>query len=149
MPVRSVATSARSAPRTSTRKGRWNTASPGPTTPISRSELGGGGADTLDATWGAGRTFVFGDAGDDLFLLDAGKDLLTEDAAGGTDTVHALIPGGGIALPPFIEVLVMLGTTSWGRGNGEANLVTGTPGANLLRGGGADTLEGGAGDGTL
>lgn len=112
---------------------------------------GGGGGDTLDAMAGEpGGAVLLGGAGDDLYLVDAAADRVLEAAEGGADTVWVLIPGGGCALPPEVEALVLLGATAWGEGNDASNRLLGNGGGNLLRGGaGADTLEGGRGDDTL
>ncbi|MDO9499444.1 calcium-binding protein [Falsiroseomonas sp.] len=112
---------------------------------------GGAGADTLDGTASdrlAG--WFFGGPGDDLYLIDNRNDQVIEEAGGGIDTVWAILPGGGYALPPNVEHLVLMGAALSGLGNVLNNRITGNIHPNLLFGGaGDDTLRGGLGDDTL
>ena len=112
---------------------------------------GGAGADTLDATASDRRAaLLLGGEGNDLYLIDSPQDQIIEAQNGGTDTVLATLAGGGLALPPWLEVLVLQGTAIFGLGNAQDNRITGNTLPNLLFGGaGADTLEGGPGDDTL
>jgi len=112
---------------------------------------GGAGADTLDGTAPdrlAG--WFFGGPGDDLYLIDSRNDQVIEEAGGGIDTVWAVLPSGGYALPPNVEHLVLMGAALSGFGNELANRITGNILPNLLLGSaGDDTLRGGLGDDTL
>ncbi len=113
--------------------------------------VGGQGRDTLDGASGFGEADrLYGQAGDDDYVVDQPADLVFERAGEGTDTVHARIAGTGYALPGGIENLVLLGATPSGLGNELANAITGNAEDNLLRGGdGEDTLDGRAGDDLL
>ncbi len=108
--------------------------------------LGGAGADTLAG--GAGLDTLAGGQGDDVYLLDAPGDLVTEEADEGRDEIVA---GFGLSLGAGIEDLRLTGTEAVnGTGNGLANRLRGNGGDNALSGaGGDDTLEGGAGDDLL
>ena len=95
---------------------------------------GGRGADTLR-----------GGRGNDTYVVDDGFDSVSEDAAGGVDTVRASV---SYALGRHQENLSLTGSADVdGSGNELANAITGNSGANRLDGGtGADTLTGGAGN---
>ncbi len=112
---------------------------------------GGAGNDTLDGTAPdrlAG--WFFGGPGNDLYLIDNRNDSVIEESGGGIDTVWAILPGGGYALPPHVEHLVLLGAALSGFGNELNNRITGNIQPNLLFGGaGDDTLRGGLGDDSL
>jgi Ca2+-binding RTX toxin-like protein len=103
------------------------------------------GDDTLDG--GAGIDSLIGGLGDDTYLVDNAKDVITELAGQGTDTVVASL---NWTLGTNLERLVLAGTAALaGTGNTLANVLTGNAGANTLNGGtGNDTLIGGAGDDT-
>jgi len=98
--------------------------------------MGLGGADTL-----------MGGAGDDTYVVNDLGDVVTENAAAGTDTVYASVTR---TLSANVENLVLTGTANLnGTGNALANRLTGNSGNNTLDGGaGADTLAGGAGNDT-
>jgi Ca2+-binding RTX toxin-like protein len=97
---------------------------------------GGIGADTL-----------IGGAADDAYLVDNIGDVVTENAAQGTDTVQSSIT---YTLGSNLENLTLIGAaTTNGIGNALANVVTGNAANNILNGGGGtDTLVGGLGNDT-
>ncbi|MFD2450837.1 beta strand repeat-containing protein [Ideonella paludis] len=101
--------------------------------------------DTLDGA--AGADTLIGGAGDDLYVVDVASDVVTELAAGGTDTVRAL---GDYTLGAEVEALEVWGEGTVGTGNALNNLMTGAAGGQRLNGAeGHDTLDGGAGADTL
>ena len=105
---------------------------------------GNDAANTLTAI-GGGDTLI-GMGGNDSYLLSGTGDLVSELAGGGTDTVTA---GFDYVLTDHVERLIMTGAAVAGTGNAEANEIFGTDGDNLIDGmGGADILEGGAGNDT-
>ncbi|MFT3954992.1 MAG: Calx-beta domain-containing protein [Piscinibacter sp.] len=107
---------------------------------------GGSGNDTLDG--GLGADSLIGGLGDDLFVIDNAGDVISEAAAGGTDSV---IANRSFTLATNFENLTLTGTAAInGTGNSGNNLITGNSGANTLTGGdGNDTLNGGAGNDSL
>ncbi|MFC7690556.1 calcium-binding protein [Paeniroseomonas aquatica] len=113
--------------------------------------IAGEGADTLDGDSGlADYDLMDGGAGDDTYVVDTSADLTFEAPGGGSDLVLADIPGGGYYLYANTEALVLLGTTAYGVGNEQANLLVGNAGGNYLLGGaGDDTLDAKAGDDVL
>ncbi|KPF57999.1 hypothetical protein IP88_16630 [alpha proteobacterium AAP81b] len=113
--------------------------------------VGGAGDDILRGDSGLGDfDYLFGDAGNDSVYVDTPFDLVFEAAGEGTDTVYANIVGTGYYLYENIENLVLLGTTSFGVGNGLDNRLTGSAAGNYLLGGaGNDTLDGGGGGDVL
>src|SRR5262249_8135856 len=98
---------------------------------------GQGGADTM-----------IGAAGNDTYFVDDAKDVVTEAAGGGTDTVHSTAASYTLALN--VEALVLDGAGNIaGTGNTLNNTLDGNTGNNTLDGGiGADTMIGGLGDDT-
>ena len=107
---------------------------------------GGLGNDELDG--GAGVDTMLGGSGDDLYRVDNSSDVVTENAAEGTDTVRA---SASFTLSANIENLILEDAGGYidGTGNAGANHITGNIYANRLDGGaGADILEGGDGDDT-
>jgi Ca2+-binding RTX toxin-like protein len=108
--------------------------------------IGGDGDDTLDG--GTGNDSMQGGAGDDLFWVDSAGDVVSEIAAGGTDTVQSTL---SYVLDADIENLSLLGdSASSGTGNGTANILTGNNADNQIWGnGGNDTLSGLGGNDTL
>ena len=115
--------------------------------------VGGDGDDLLDAASGEGDyDLIDGGAGNDVYLVDTGDDLTFEAADGGIDTVRAdvRVPGAGVYLYANVENLLLEGTTSFGVGNGLANIVTGNAIGNYLLGGaGDDRLDGRGGNDVL
>ena len=108
--------------------------------------IGGGGNDWLDG--GGGSDTLTGGLGNDTYVVDTAGDVVTENAAEGTDTVQASI---SYTLGANVENLMLLGTFGRsGYGNTLDNALTGNSGANSLKGyNGNDTLNGGIGDDTL
>ena len=101
--------------------------------------------DTLDGA--AGADTLIGGAGDDLYVVNVATDVVTELAAGGTDTVRAL---GDYILGAEVEAMEVWGEGIVGTGNALNNLMTGAAGGQRLNGAeGQDTLDGGAGVDTL
>ena len=95
---------------------------------------------------GAGQDDMAGLGGDDTYLVDHELDTITEEAAGGTDTV--ISTAFLFTLPDEVEnlTLAMGAGDTFGTGNDLANFLLGNAGINTLVGnGGGDTLDGGAG----
>jgi Ca2+-binding RTX toxin-like protein len=108
---------------------------------------GGIGNDTLNG--GTGTDTMVGGVGDDTYVVDNAKDVITENANEGTDTVMASITYS-LASAANVETLTLTGTGAInGTGDSGDNTITGNAGANVLDGGaGADHLAGGAGNDT-
>jgi Ca2+-binding RTX toxin-like protein len=107
---------------------------------------GGSGADTMS-----------GGAGNDYYYVDNAGDVVTENAAEGTDLVYSYL---SYTLGPNVENLLLQGSGNINAtGNSLGNALTGNSGRNTLSGGGGndtlrgvfgdDTLNGGAGNDTL
>ncbi|MBG9388551.1 calcium-binding protein [Caenimonas aquaedulcis] len=98
--------------------------------------VGGPGNDTLNGL--AGGDTMRGAAGDDTYYVDHAKDVVTELAGQGMDTVITAL---GYTLPANVERLVLMGTSAVnGVGNALDNSLTGNSAANSLQGGlGSDT----------
>ncbi|MCT7662683.1 hypothetical protein N5B53_02265 [Shinella kummerowiae] len=92
----------------------------------------------------AGADSMIGGLGNDTFVVDDAKDVVTEKAGEGTDSVHALI---SYALAANVENLVLKTASDLnGTGNALNNVISGNSGRNTLKGGGGnDALIGGAG----
>ncbi|MDF2444858.1 MAG: Hemolysin-type calcium binding domain protein [Moraxellaceae bacterium] len=107
---------------------------------------GGGGDDVLDG--GQGADAMAGGLNNDTYVVDNIGDVVTENAAEGTDLVKASIT---YTLAANVENLTLIGTDLInGAGNGLDNVLTGNSAANTLTGGGGnDTLDGGAGADSL
>ncbi len=105
---------------------------------------GGAGNDTLDG--GGGKDTLKGGLGNDVYIVDLSTDVVTENAAEGTDEVRAT--AASFVLGNNLENLTYIGTGNFaGTGNTLANTLTGGIGNDTLDGGtGADTLDGGAGN---
>jgi Ca2+-binding RTX toxin-like protein len=97
--------------------------------------VGGGGVDTLT-----------GGLGNDTYVNPLG-DIITELAAGGTDTVESIVTFS-LASIAQVENLILTGAANINAsGNALGNVLTGNSGNNILNGnGGADTMIGGAGN---
>ena len=106
---------------------------------------GNSGANSLDGA--AGADTMIGGAGNDTYVVDSTTDVITENAAEGTDLVQASVT---YTLSAEVENLTLTGTGNInGTGNASNNVITGTVGNNSLSGGaGNDTLIGGAGNDT-
>ncbi len=104
---------------------------------------GGAGNDWLDGS--AGNDTLVGGTGDDTYVVNSVLDVITENAAEGSDTV---ITQGSWTLGANLENLTLTGTAAVnGTGNALANTLTGNSNANTLDGGGgADTMRGGLGN---
>ncbi len=104
---------------------------------------GNQGNDTLQA--GNPTETLAGGAGDDLYIVLAGSNLVTELAGEGMDTIQSPYSR---TLGAHLENLVLTGNgPRAGTGNHLDNVITGNAGNNLLDGGvGSDTLAGGLGD---
>ena len=115
---------------------------------------GGAGNDYLDGNTGADT--MRGGTGNDTYVVDNTRDVVTEEADSGTDTVISPLSW---TLGSHIERGLLTGATGLSlTGNELANVLYGNTGANVLRGlagddwlngdGGADTMYGGAGNDT-
>ena len=95
----------------------------------------------------AGADTMAGGAGNDTYVVDNAGDIVTENAAEGTDFVQSFIT---LALAANVENLTLTGTAAINAtGNTLANTLTGNTGNNTLDGSaGADTLKGGVGNDT-
>ena len=118
------------------------------------SGLGGGdtlygfdGDDYLDG--GTGIDTLVGGAGNDTYVVDTTKDVIAEEAGGGTDTVLTAL--ASYTLGAELETLTYTGSGAFtGTGNAAANLIMGGAGNDKLSGaGGDDILVGGAGKDSL
>ncbi|MDQ8699025.1 M10 family metallopeptidase C-terminal domain-containing protein [Hyphomicrobium sp. LHD-15] len=117
---------------------------------------GAGGNDVLDG--GAGTDKMFGGAGDDTYVVDNARDLVTEGANAGTDTILTTLRS--YTLGADVENLTFIGSGAFkASGNALDNVITGGAGKDVLSGNGgndhliggdgADILIGGAGADTL
>ncbi|TAH10599.1 MAG: hypothetical protein EAZ11_11760, partial [Curvibacter sp.] len=107
--------------------------------------VGNSAANTLSG--GAGADTMVGGAGNDTYVVDNTSDIVTENAAEGTDLVQSSLT---YTLGSNLENLTLTGTAAInGTGNAVNNTLTGNTGNNILDGGaGADTMVGGAGNDT-
>ncbi len=108
---------------------------------------GFGGNDTLDG--GAGIDTMIGGLGNDSYYVDAAADVVTEAAAGGTDTIFSSIT---LTNRANVERLTLTGAAATNATGLEAwdDTLKGNTGNNTLIGlGGNDTLDGGAGSDTM
>ncbi|MBR1156096.1 calcium-binding protein [Bradyrhizobium sp. JYMT SZCCT0428] len=104
---------------------------------------GGAGNNSLDG--GAGADTMIGGLGNDIYFVDNAGDIVTENAAEGTDTVHTTVTYG---ISANTENLILDGSGNiTAIGNASANTLTGNAGNNSLYGsGGNDTAYGGDGN---
>ncbi|MBI2319227.1 MAG: putative Ig domain-containing protein, partial [Betaproteobacteria bacterium] len=105
--------------------------------------FGGAGNDTLNG--GTGADTMIGGAGNDTYVVDNARDVVTENAGAGIDTVQSSV---NYTLGKNVENLTLTGGSGInGTGNTLNNVIIGNSAANTLNGGaGADTLIGGIGD---
>ncbi len=103
-------------------------------------------ADVLDG--GSNADHMWGGYGDDIYYVDDARDIVSESANQGYDTVESYISH---TLEANVEALVLLGAAPInGYGNDLDNVITGNPGFNYLYGGaGADYLDGAGGNDDL
>ncbi len=106
---------------------------------------GNSGINRLDG--GAGNDTMRGGAGDDTYVVDSTADVVTENAAEGTDTIESSVT---FTLGGNLENLTLTGTAAINAtGNTVANRLQGNAGNNRLDGGaGADIMTGGIGNDT-
>lgn len=113
--------------------------------------------DSLDG--GSGSDYMDGLAGDDVYCVDSMGDTVFESqgASGGYDWIYSSVSR---TLEANLEALVLLGNQPLsGTGNGLANTIDGSSGANAISGGGGDdvlngfngndSMRGGSGDDTI
>lgn len=126
----------------------------GPNT-IIENATGGGGNDLLvgnaannQLIGGLGVDDMLGGAGNDIYSIDNLRDVVTENASAGTDTIRTSVT---LTLRDNFENLVLLGSGIInGVGNALANTMSGNSAVNFLNGnGGADLVNGGAGNDVL
>jgi len=108
--------------------------------------IGGAGDDRLEG--GGGTDTLIGGTGNDYYVVDDGKDVTTENANEGNDTVQASLT---YTLGTNLENLVLAPNLAInGTGNAGNNVITGNALDNVLSGAaGADTIIGGGGNDTL
>lgn len=103
------------------------------------------GDDTLDGA--GGQDTLRGGDGNDTYIVTDARTRIIETAQGGVDTLETALE---IALPNNVEILVLRGDATTGRGNAKANTLVGTASASkLFGGGGDDVLKGRDNDDTL
>ncbi|HEX5362439.1 MAG TPA: calcium-binding protein, partial [Fluviicoccus sp.] len=102
-------------------------------------------ANIIDSRNGATNADIQGLGGDDIYIIDATGDTVTEALSAGNDTVKII---GSYTLGANIESLILEGSGNYsGTGNASANTLTGNSGDNtLFGGGGTDTFNGGTGN---
>lgn len=108
---------------------------------------GMGGDDTLDG--GSGNDYLVGGTGNDHYIIDSAKDVVSELAGEGIDTVSTVL--ASYSLGSSVENLIYTGNGAFkGTGNTLDNSITGGAGRDTLAGGvGNDTLTGGTGADSL
>jgi Ca2+-binding RTX toxin-like protein len=111
---------------------------------------GGGGNDLLSGDDSdlneSAPDSMYGNAGDDTYVVDNSSDLAQEISDEGNDTVQSWV---NYTLGANVENLQLLGTAVYGTGNALANMIVGNDANNVLKGeAGADTLVGGSGNDT-
>ncbi|MFN0191471.1 MAG: cadherin domain-containing protein, partial [Aestuariivirga sp.] len=108
--------------------------------------LGNAGNNRIDG--GAGIDDMRGSLGNDLYYVDNAGDLVTEAAAGGTDTVVASVSyalGAGVHVETLQTIDPLAATTINLTGNALNNVIRGNAGMNTIRGNaGADDMFAGA-----
>jgi Ca2+-binding RTX toxin-like protein len=108
--------------------------------------FGGAGNDSLDG--GTDADVMYGEMGNDTYIVDNVADVTNESVNAGIDTVKASL---NWSLAANLENLTLTGSTAInGTGNELDNVLTGNGAANVLAGGaGNDVLDGGLGNDTL
>jgi Ca2+-binding RTX toxin-like protein len=108
--------------------------------------IGLGGNDILNG--GRGADSMFGGAGNDIYVVETAGDVVTENPAGGTDTVQSWI---NYTLTANVENLALMGPSGLsGTGNELGNIIAGNSNSNALWGkAGNDTLLGKGGNDQL
>ena len=102
---------------------------------------GNAGANIIDG--GVGDDTMIGGKGNDTYVIDSKRDVITELAGEGTDSVKSSV---NFTLGDNIENLELTGTAEAGMGNSLANILFGNDASNKLWGEeGNDTLDGGKG----
>ncbi|MGM9489868.1 beta strand repeat-containing protein [Ideonella sp. YS5] len=105
---------------------------------------GGQGNDVLD---GANGVVMRGNAGNDLYIVEAASDKVSELSGEGTDRVASYV---NYTLTGNVENLLLRGGALNGTGNSKANSIVGNDNANTLSGlGGNDSLDGATGADTM
>ncbi|MCQ1839428.1 beta strand repeat-containing protein, partial [Neorhizobium galegae] len=93
---------------------------------------GGAGNDTLNG--GAGADTLIGGLGNDIYVVDNAGDVVTENAAEGTDTMQTAL--ASYTLADNVENLTFTGTVAFaGTGNNLDNVITGGAAVDTLSGG--------------
>lgn len=114
---------------------------------------GNDAANVIDG--GTGNDTMIGGAGNDTYVLDSLGDIVTEQLAGGIDTLNIAFGTAGqsyvLADGLNIENVLLANAVAYNlTGNDGDNALYGNGFANVISGGlGADTLDGGAGTDTL
>jgi VCBS repeat-containing protein len=108
--------------------------------------VGSSGDDSING--GAGKDRMEGLGGNDTYMVDNARDIVTEQAGGGIDSV---IASCNYLLLDNVENLTLTGTGNfYAKGNASDNDLIGNSGKNAIYGfGGQDTLTGGAGADTF
>jgi trimeric autotransporter adhesin len=96
---------------------------------------GSNGAETLYSS--GGPNTLIGLDGDDLYYVNNSRDVVVEDADGGTDTVVASVD---YTMPANVEGLYMIGSDLTGTGTNNADSLLSSGGPNTLVGLGGDDL---------
>ncbi len=106
---------------------------------------GGTGNDILDG--GTDADSMAGGAGNDTYVIDNLRDVVTENVSAGTDTVQSSV---NYTLGANIEKLILTGLATSGTGNDLANIIVGNNIGDTLNGmSGNDSITGGTGNDTL
>jgi Ca2+-binding RTX toxin-like protein len=107
--------------------------------------FGGEGHDALLGD--DGTDTMTGGLGDDVYGVDRASDRVVEGANEGYDEVHS---SGDFTLPDNVETLFLIGSATYGIGNGQSNAIIGNDANNILDvGAGASEFMNGAGGNDL
>lgn len=116
--------------------------------------FGGDGDDILHGNAGSGAT-MYGGLGDDIYYVNGRRDVVSERAGDGVDTVITagdfLFSNEQVVLGVGVENLLLTGVADVNaNGSRDSNRIVGNAGDNILRGfGGDDILESGRGNDQL